>query len=194
VTIATYGVRPLTSVPSVEQLPTLWKAKNWIVCLGLPLAGTLFVLWAAGEEGWAQAWRIEVGAAIGLLGPFYFVEELLRSRVASLEERVGELRTSYGLVRSLLPAGDTRMHVLDVLLAAVTKQARASTYPRKQIASLLQGDHETRTIAFAAMRGDHRLIDDAAVVRAIDSSESGMEQFYAALDEWLRPGPPSTMS
>jgi len=153
--------------------------KNSAISVGLLAAGVLLVLSARAEDGWAQAWRVEVGAAIGLLGPLFFIEELLRSRVASLEERFSELRKSYGLIRQVLPEGDARTYVLDRLLEAVTKQAKAAPYSSVEVARFLSGDEETRTIAFAAMQGDHKLIDDAAVIRSITSSSSGMEQYHA---------------
>lgn len=158
---------------------TLKRRKNWFILGGLLAAGLVLIISAKTEDGWAQAWRVEAGAALGLLGPIYFIEELLRSRVASLEKRLGEFQKSYGLIRQVLPQGDARTYVLDTLLHAVTKQAKAATYSSDEIARLLSGDEETRTVAFAAMQGDHNLIDDAAVIRSITSSDSGMEQYHA---------------
>lgn len=172
----------------MRMLSALKKQKNWIISASLLAAGIVLVISAKREEGWDQAWRVEVGAAIALLGPLYFIEELLRSRVALLEERLNELRKSYGLIRRLLPQDDARTYVLDRLLEAVTKQARKESYPPEEIARLLRGDEETRTIALAAMQGDHKLVNDAAIIRSIAASDSGMEQYHAlkvAHESWL---------
>ncbi|GIE97651.1 hypothetical protein Ari01nite_51160 [Paractinoplanes rishiriensis] len=153
----------------------------------LLIAGVVLVLWAKNEDGWEQAWRVEVGAAIALLGPLFFIEEMLRSRVVSLEEKFDQLRKSYGLMRGLLPPGDARTYVLDRLLSAVTEQARAGYYSAPEISRLLDGDDETRMIALAIMQGDHRLIKDEVIINSIGSSKSGMEQYHAlkaAHDGW----------
>jgi hypothetical protein len=155
------------------------RHQRWIVSALLIVVGTALVWWAKDKDGWSQAWRVEIGAAIALLGPLYFLEEVLRGRVETLTRLLEESARSYGLIRRLLPAGDRRTQILDALLDAVKNQAEARALPKDEIARLARGDGETRTIALAAMQGDHDLIDNEALVFSISRSESGMEQYHA---------------
>ena len=163
-----------------------WRQRS-IVSAALVVAGAALVLWAKDMDGWSQAWRVEVGAAVALLGPIYFLEELLRGRVDTLSQLVDESVQSYGLIRRLLPSGAQRTAVLDGLITGVKEQAQAGAFRADEIVRLSRGDGETRTIALAAMQGDHDLIDDDAIIFSISDSDSGMEQYHAmklAYEAW----------
>jgi hypothetical protein len=80
------------------------RHQRWSVAALLVVVGIALVLCAKSMDGWSQAWRIEVGAAIGLLGPLYFLEDLLRGRVEALTRQLEESAQSYGMIRRLLPS------------------------------------------------------------------------------------------
>jgi len=68
---------------------------------------------------------------------------------------------------------------LDGILADVTALASQGDVSKENVTDYVRSDE--RTIALAAMRGEHRLIDPDVIVESIDHSQSGMEQFYALL-------------
>ena len=74
------------------------------IAVVLVLAGLGLVVWGRSFGGWDQAWRVEVGAALGLLGPLVYLEELLRT---TLSRDLRESVVSFGLIRRLLPADPT---------------------------------------------------------------------------------------
>ena len=106
---------------------SLLRPLQWLIAATLLALGAALVVWGRDFEGWDQAWRVEIGAALALLGPLYFAEELLRRRVAELSQLASESTLSYGALRRLLPPGDERTAVLDSLVAAVRDRARAGS-------------------------------------------------------------------
>ncbi len=152
---------------------------RWIVSVLLVLGGSALVWSARGQDGWSQSWRIEVGTALALLGPLYFLEELLRGSVKELSQLLKESERAYLEVRSQLPFGSERTGKLGEILAYVTARASQGHVSKEEVAGYLRRGE--RTIALAAMRGEHRLIDRDVIVDSIDHSRSGMEQFYALL-------------
>jgi hypothetical protein len=164
-----------------------------LIAAVVTLLGVGLILWAESHDDWAQAWRVEIGAALALLGPLYLLEELLRSRVEELSSKLRESVQGYGLIRRLVPAGEARTDVLDALVAGVRDRATQGTFPSAEVARLVTGDPDMRAIALAAMQGRHDLIDETALIRSIRESESGFEQYHAlrlALEGWssLSPG------
>jgi hypothetical protein len=76
---------------------------RWIVAALLILGGSALVWSAKSQDGWSQSWRVEVGTALALLGPLYFLEELLRRDVKGLTKQLMESELTYAAVRSQLP-------------------------------------------------------------------------------------------
>jgi hypothetical protein len=150
---------------------------RWIVSALLVLGSDL--VWSArGQDGWSQSWRIEVGTALALLGPL-FSGGTAAGSVKELRQQLEESRRSYAAVRSQLPQGRERTLTLDGILANVTALASQGDVSKENVTDYVRSDE--RTIALAAMRGEHRLIDPDVIVESIDHSQSGMEQFYALL-------------
>lgn len=163
------------------------SARRWIVAIGLLFMGAALVVWGRAFDGWDQAWRVEVGAALGLLGPLYFFEELLRTRVVELSRLAAESASSYGLIRKLLPPGDARTAVLDSLFAGIRDHARSGGFTSSDIQALVKGDGDMRATALAAMRGRQDLVAEDVLVQSIANSLSGFEQYHALLlaaDTW----------
>lgn len=158
-----------------------------MIAVALLMVGAALVLWGREFDGWDQSWRVEVGAAIGLLAPLYFAEELLRSRLAELSRLASESAMSYGLIRRVLPAGGKRTAVLDSLVDGVRDHASAGGFTSRDIQALIGGDSHMRTVALGAMQGRHALIDEGALVESIARSETGFEQYHAlllAVESW----------
>ena len=64
------------------------------------------LVWSArGADGWSQSALTEVGAAIALLGPLVFLEELLRGSVKQLSQLLKDSEPSYVEVRSQFLTG-----------------------------------------------------------------------------------------
>lgn len=61
----------------------------------------------------------------------------------------------------------------------MTTKASEGQVSKEDVADYLASGE--RTIALAAMRGEHRLITGDVIAESIDHSRSGMEQFYALL-------------
>lgn len=76
-----------------------------IISALLILVGSPLVWSARGADGWSQSALIEVGAAIALLGPLVFLEELLPGSVKQLSQLLKKSERSYVEVRSQLPTG-----------------------------------------------------------------------------------------
>lgn len=160
-------------------ITSVWRHyRRWIVSVLLLLFGLALVWLAKGQDGWSQSALIELGAAIALLGPLYFLEELLQGSVKKLSQQVEDAQRSYAAVRSQLPRGRERTLTLDGILDDVTAAARQGQVSEEDLSALsrVSGDP---TMALAAMLGDHRLIEPDVIVESIDHSKSGMEQFYA---------------
>lgn len=171
-----------------EAMLTRVRLWQWTIAISLVILGVGLILWAENKNDWAQAWRIEVGAAIALLGPLYLLEELLRSRVEALSRDMRESVQSYGLIRRLLPASEERTAVLDALVAGVRQRATRGEFPSGEVARLAAGDADMRAMALAAMQGRHDLLDEGALVRSIKWSDSGFEQYHAlklAREAWV---------
>jgi hypothetical protein len=133
-----------------------------------------------------------LGAAIALLGPLVFLEELVRGDVKVLSQQLEENERSYAAVRSQLPQGPVRTLTLDGILDEVTAAASQGKVSKEHVTDYVRRDK--RPHALAAMLGDHRLIDPDVIVESIDHSKTGMEQYCALVlaDEGWLSLPPDT--
>jgi hypothetical protein len=164
----------------VSFIPSILRRNlRWIVLVLAILVGLVLVLLARGQDGWSQSALIELGAAILLLGPLVFLEELLRGDVKGLSKQLMESERSYAAVRGQLPLSPVRTLTLDGILRDVTVDASQGKVSKEHVTDWVRRDK--RPHALAAMLGDHRLIDPDVIVESIGHSGSGIEQYWALL-------------
>jgi hypothetical protein len=121
----------------VSFITSVWRHyRRWIVSVLLLLFGLALVWLAKGQDGWSQSALIELGAAIALLGPLYFLEELLQGSVKKLSQQVEDAQRSYAAVRSQLPRGRERTLTLDGILDDVTAAARQGQVSEEDLSAL----------------------------------------------------------
>lgn len=156
-------------------------------------AGVALTVHAGSQSGWTQAWQLQVGSSIALLGPFIYLEEYLTREISGrvsteVARQLRDYADLYRRLRELLPPGPDRTTAFERLSREVMEEAQAGRIKRADVAAAVD-DGATRVIALAAMAGDPTLIDDGLLRRAIEESEAAYEMYWAflvATTQWNR--------